>query len=561
MTKQLSLFVVLMVSLRMFAIDTEIPELHWSLPTTLEGIRQESAKLKDIGEPIPASIMCQNIYGGLSVRDEALGTDQPERYWTVKRDMTLASVPYLTLGIALHAIKRDVRKINNDINEGFHNRIDDYMQFSPLLLTYGLKAFGYEGRSKWGRLLASNALSAAIMAGIVNAIKYSAAELRPDGSTSNSFPSGHTATAFMAATILHKEYGLTRSLWYSVGGYAVATGIATFRVMNNRHWISDVMAGAGIGILSTELGYALGDLIFKDKHTLRREKENLNDLTEHSSFFSLQAGVGIEMGDKNFPFDIFAAGGPNRLKYGVSSVISTEAAYFLNPYIGFGVRSRIISTAVTPQWDGINGFGDIWNSGNLHYDPATDQYQHPNVFDPTYKFGNTTHKDQLSSYDIMGGIYGQWPLNKRMNLGGKLLFGHRQSGDIWFWADKSGCNDDNEYFARDFLEEMTKGKQDINTYDHIQVVDMEGKGSFIFGTGIYFSYALKQNIVWRIGLDYDFTRANYDYLYANFSLVDIANDMLKNPGKEYSDEITGTFGSSRHARHQLTPSFGICFSF
>ena len=556
MSRYRSILFLLLASLQALAIDTQVPELHWTLPTTLQGIRQECSNLNIKEEPIPASIMCQNMYGKMSLQEEAVDVGKPERYWTVKRDMTLASVPYLTLGIALHAVKRDVRKVNNDINEGFHNKADDYIQYSPLLLTWGLKATGYEGRSQWGRLLASNAFSAVIMAGLVNGIKYSAAEERPDGSTSNSFPSGHTATAFMAATILHKEYGLTRSLWYSVGGYAVATGIGAFRVMNNRHWVSDVMMGAGIGILSTELGYALSDLIFKDKYTLRREMEDLNDVSEHPSFFSLQAGVGIMMGDKGIPEELVDEGGPSSLKHGISSVIAAEAAYFLNPYVGLGLRARINSTAVTPRWNGID---DVWTYGTLHYNTETSQYEHPKTTDANYRHNTTTHKDQLSSFDVMGGVYGQLPLNKRMSLGAKLLFGHRQSGDIWWWADRSGNDDDNEKFLEQEITKFTENK-DISSYDLVKEIDLDGKGSFMFGTGIYFSYALKQNIVWRVGLDYDFTRARYDYEYNHYSLVDVANH-YRFSEEDFTNLISDTQGSFHRNMHQLTPYFGICFSF
>lgn len=561
MSRYLSLLSLLLVSLQALAIDTQVPELHWTLPTTLQGIRQECSKLNIKEEPIPASIMCQGrgdkeVQGVQGVKGVKVDVGKPERYWTVKRDMTLASVPYLTLGIALHAVKRDVRKVNNDINEGFHNKADDYIQYSPLLLTWGLKATGYKGRSQWGRLLASNAFSAVFMAALVNGIKYSAAEERPDGSTSNSFPSGHTATAFMAATILHKEYGLTRSLWYSVGGYAVATGIGAFRVMNNRHWVSDVMMGAGIGILSTELGYALSDLIFKDKYTLRREMEDLNDVSEHPSFFSLQAGVGIMMGDKGIPEELVDEGGPSRLKHGISSVIAAEAAYFLNPYVGLGLRARINSTAVTPRWNGID---DVWNYGTLHYNIETSQYEHPKTTDANYRHNTTTHKDQLSSFDVMGGVYGQLPLNKRMSLGAKLLFGHRQSGDIWWWADRSGNDDDNETYLENELNKFLSD-EDFATYDRVKELELDGKGSFMFGTGISFSYALKQNIVWRVGLDYDFTRARYDYEFGHYSLVDMANH-YQFFDDDFTDLISEKEGSFRRNIHQLTPSFGICFSF
>ena len=67
---------------------------------------------------------------------------------------------------------------------------------------------------------------------------------RPDGSNNKSFPSGHTATAFMAATMLHKEYG-PRSPWYSIAGYSMAT-VTVFRACStNKHWFSDVLVSGG----------------------------------------------------------------------------------------------------------------------------------------------------------------------------------------------------------------------------------------------------------------------------------------------------------------------------
>ncbi|MDR1595298.1 MAG: phosphatase PAP2 family protein, partial [Prevotellaceae bacterium] len=77
---------------------------------------------------------------------------------------------------------------------------------------------------------------------------------RPDGSDRFSFPSGHTATAFVAAEFLHQEYG-DKSVWISIGGYGMASLIGVARVYNNKHWVSDIVAGAGIGILSTKIVY------------------------------------------------------------------------------------------------------------------------------------------------------------------------------------------------------------------------------------------------------------------------------------------------------------------
>ena len=144
MLKHLLPFILLVASLQSFASfnptlskgEGEF-QLHWTLPTTLDGIRQERANLNIKEEPMPACIMCQNSYvaGYTSIAPEATDVSKEERYWTVKRDLTLASVPYIVLGITAHAIKRDVRKINSDINTGFHNSADDYIQWAPLALT------------------------------------------------------------------------------------------------------------------------------------------------------------------------------------------------------------------------------------------------------------------------------------------------------------------------------------------------------------------------------------------------------------------------------------------
>ena len=214
-------------------------------------------------------------------------------------DMTFVGIPLFVAGWAIKGDKamfrvnrkaEDGGKKNIQLLSDFKTGIDDYLQFFGPTAVVGLKLAGVEGRSDWPRLMASAALSYGFMAGFVNCIKYTAKEMRPDGSTANSWPSGHTATSFVGATILHKEYGLTRSPWYSVAGYGLATATGVMRVLNNRHWVSDVMSGAGIGILSAELGYAVGDLLFKGKGLLRNDLEM--DF-ENPSFFSISMGVGL----------------------------------------------------------------------------------------------------------------------------------------------------------------------------------------------------------------------------------------------------------------------------
>lgn len=77
---------------------------------------------------------------------------------------------------------------------------------------------------------------------------------RPNGENTHSMPSGHTAQAFLAASILHTEMK-HKSNWYGVGAYGIATSVGAFRMLKNKHWQSDVFVGAGIGILCSHAAY------------------------------------------------------------------------------------------------------------------------------------------------------------------------------------------------------------------------------------------------------------------------------------------------------------------
>jgi membrane-associated phospholipid phosphatase len=81
-------------------------------------------------------------------------------------------------------------------------------------------------------------------------------EERPDGSNNLSFPSGHTTTAFTTAHFMFREYQ-DENIWLSLSGYPIAVFTGVYRILNDKHWVGDVVAGAGIGILSTEVAYWL----------------------------------------------------------------------------------------------------------------------------------------------------------------------------------------------------------------------------------------------------------------------------------------------------------------
>jgi membrane-associated phospholipid phosphatase len=88
--------------------------------------------------------------------------------------------------------------------------------------------------------------SLAISEALTQTLKYATQRERPDGSNKHSFPSGHAADTFAFATALERHLN-----WrYSVPAYAFASYVAMSRLPANRHWLSDVVFGASVGIIA-----------------------------------------------------------------------------------------------------------------------------------------------------------------------------------------------------------------------------------------------------------------------------------------------------------------------
>jgi len=145
--------------------------------------------------------------------------------------------------------------------------LDNYLQWTPAAMVYGLNLAGVHGKNNLRDRTMIYLLSQVFMNATVFSLKHTTHERRPDGSDSFSFPSGHTANAFSGAEFMWQEYK-DQSLWLAASGYLVAGGTAFLRMYNNKHWLGDVVSGAGIGVASTKLAYwiypKLEHLLFKD---------------------------------------------------------------------------------------------------------------------------------------------------------------------------------------------------------------------------------------------------------------------------------------------------------
>lgn len=135
-------------------------------------------------------------------------------------------------------------------------RADEYLRFVPLAMDLGLNLLTARSREEHIDHLILTANTYAVMGILVKSLKLVVDERRPDGSDDHSFPSGHTATAFAGAELVRRAYRHV-SPWYGAGAYTAAVLTGFLRIYNGHHWLSDVLAGAGIGILSTQIAYLL----------------------------------------------------------------------------------------------------------------------------------------------------------------------------------------------------------------------------------------------------------------------------------------------------------------
>jgi hypothetical protein len=208
---------------RLQAADTSFSRVNWNRPPAKNPFPFRKALL-------PASLV---VYGALAVKMDALqdvNEKMKEEIWT----------------------------------EHPHNMFhaDNYLQWSPAAAVYALNLAGIKGKNNFRDRTIIFGMSELIMSSVVFSVKKFTGEWRPNGSDALSFPSGHTANAFAGAEFLRQEYKDV-SPWYGVAGYIAAGATGYLRMYNNKHWLGDIAAGAGIGILSTDLAYYIYPYIKK----------------------------------------------------------------------------------------------------------------------------------------------------------------------------------------------------------------------------------------------------------------------------------------------------------
>lgn len=233
----------------------------------------------------------------LKVNGQSASTDSTENNKNIQFKYKSIIIPTILIGYGVVGlISPTLKDINTSTKNEFRDHddkkvnLDDYAQYSPFLSVYVLNAVGIRGKNNFKDRTIVLTTAYLIMGSSVSIIKKTSKVKRPDGSDTNSFPSGHTATAFMGAEFLYQEYRDV-SVWYGIAGYVVAAGTGYFRMSNEKHWLTDVATGAGIGILSTKIAYWIHPLI---KKTIFKDSDKKSGIV--MPFYNgREYGLGLSM--------------------------------------------------------------------------------------------------------------------------------------------------------------------------------------------------------------------------------------------------------------------------
>jgi len=177
------------------------------------------------------------------------------RYETLHLKTSFIPSGFIGLGSYSNAhetiIDNEAIKLERDENmPHFRTHIDDYMQYAPIIAGYGCLAAGSQTN---GWLYTKEVLmNEAIMSISVYSVKHLSKVPSIVNGSYNAFPSGHTAQAFSAATLFNDNFAQGK-LWLKCLTYGSASAVGVLRVLNERHWSSDVVAGVGFGILSAKI--------------------------------------------------------------------------------------------------------------------------------------------------------------------------------------------------------------------------------------------------------------------------------------------------------------------
>ena len=251
----------------------------------------------------PLLLSGPSLHDSLSPAEKIIDLNLPKSEPSYNPSFRAFVIPGVLISYGITSLKyKGLKNFNDEVKYEVYTEslpdkitIDNYLQFAPAAAVYGLNALGIKGKHNFRDRSMIYLISNCFLNSTVIAGKKICRQLRPDGSAYSSFPSGHTAEAFASAEFMWQEYRDVSPI-FGIAGYAMAATTGYLRMYNNKHWFSDVVTGAGIGILSTKLAYLIYPVIqhhlFKDRRpgtmlmpTLQNNAVGLALVAQPSSLF------------------------------------------------------------------------------------------------------------------------------------------------------------------------------------------------------------------------------------------------------------------------------------
>lgn len=189
--------------------------------------------------------------GGFAQQKDTLEYNKREPFKFQKLIIPTAAI---AAGTAVALTEKRADLVQNPKKIGYLGYFEDWAIYAPTVANAAFDLGGMKSRTDGANKLAIGAKTSLITLGTVTGLKYLIKKNRPDGTDNRGFPSGHAATVFAGATALSIEYK-DNYPWVPYAAYTVAAGVSSLRVVHNKHYWSDVLVGAGLGILSSKLAY------------------------------------------------------------------------------------------------------------------------------------------------------------------------------------------------------------------------------------------------------------------------------------------------------------------
>ncbi|KPK58743.1 MAG: hypothetical protein AMS21_10430 [Gemmatimonas sp. SG8_38_2] len=458
-----SLAAILPLLLPLFLAQTAVAQTsESSQPELLQSslaVPGEPSPVLSVFDPYATAALFQPSSAFLT---QTVPEEEVKWYQSTGFKRTIAPATLITIGLFTFKDegflnRQEVRDWRETFIPEFEDHTDDYTQFTSGLLALGLNAFGVKGTSKFWRATVTYAGGLGIMMVTIHSIKELTEVKRPDGSSNNSFPSGHTAASFASARFLDREYGHVSYL-YSLAGYTMAAYTGVMRQLNNRHWETDVLVGAGIGMLSTDLAYVLMDNIFGDKGKNPPREPKPEGPRGNPSFLDYRLGYARQVSGLEDRGELFTA--ENGWQMGI------EGAFFFNDYIGVGGELSV------------TGF-PIDDSNFIPEDPVVIEVTEEINTQP---FGNES---------LFIGPFFHLPLGERFGLNGKLTGG---------WSNGAQATI-NAQLKPEYQEEFGVAEVPIAVFDP--------KDTFGFAAGVAIRAMVSKRIGIRLFGEYNYSSPDY----------------------------------------------------